>query len=41
MDVTGERGEEVNLVDVLLTIQDSLINVRDAPTQWDVEVEEL
>ena len=41
VDVTGERGEEVNLVDVLFTVQDSLINVRDTPTQWDVEVEEL
>ena len=41
MNVTGECGEEVNLVDVALAVEDSLVNVRDAPTQWDVEVEEL
>ncbi len=29
---------EVDLVDVLLAVEDSLVNVRDAPTQWDVEV---
>ena len=41
LTITGESGKEVNLVDVVLTIQDSLIYVRDTPTQWDVEVEEL
>ena len=41
MDITGESGKEVNLVDVVLTIQDSLIYVRDTPTQWDVEVKEF
>ena len=41
MDIASECGQEVDLAYVLLAIQDSLIYVGDAPTQWDIEVEEF
>jgi hypothetical protein len=41
MDITSEGCEVSDVLNVLLTIQDSLIEVRDAPTERDVVVEEL
>ena len=41
VNVAGEGGEIGDVLNVLFAVQDGLIEVRNAPTEWDVVVEEL
>ena len=41
MDITGEGSEVLDVCDVLLVVENSLVEVADGPTEGDVVVEEL
>ncbi len=41
MDISGESSDERHIFHVLLTVEDSLVEMRDAPTERDVILEQL
>ena len=41
MDVTGQGGDVSDPLHMRLPIQDRLIQLRDAPAQWDIESKQL
>ena len=41
MDVTSQRGQELNVFYMGLFVEDGLIQVGDAPTKGNIEIEEL
>ena len=41
MYIASQRGQELDVLHVLVTVQDALVQVRDAPAQGDVVVEQL